>query len=204
MSNGRVVGDSPFDDNIVTMDWVLSFSRVKAAYDRLTLAQRFQTNDAKNRLKQLLERDKVESGRIKWASGLPSNERTDRWVVQESVRRSSAFSPDPLDAALHNFVLVSTIDASVCRTSQGRQVHIKKVGTSVRDQFEFGGDQHLGYWGLPNSFSYPNPSAGFRVNNELFRHWRQNTGLGQDFFALSKPKIVEVESSVNWIVFIKD
>ena len=201
MKDGKVVGNSPYDDSIVSMDWVLGFSQSTAPHDKLLKADIFKTATARTRFKKLLAQENItgQCKKIKWATSLPINEMSDHWVEQASVGQSSSIGqPNALDAALHRFVILATVDARVSRDDVNHTywIDIEKIGTSVRDQFEFEErDQYLGHWGLPNKMVYNpvwGPNGLYRVENQDFRFWRNRYNLGQDFFVLSKPKITDV------------
>jgi Family of unknown function (DUF6402) len=80
-------------------------------------------------------------------------------------------------------------------------VTIMFVGVYIRDQFDFNGDQSLGYWNAEtNIVSSGNPLRGDLVTNRDFCTWRAVTKKGGDFeifsdvhiLPLAVPEVIEV------------
>ena len=67
------------------------------------------------------------------------------------------------------------------------ELTITKIGIYVRDGFDYVGNQPLGYWSLKNKKVSTNILLGDSrsINNESYRDYRKDSGMGQDFYRYS-------------------
>lgn len=67
------------------------------------------------------------------------------------------------------------------------EVMITEIGVYIRDGFDYSGDQPLGYWSLKDKNLTINPLNGnYRyINNESYRDYRKDSGMGGDSYRYS-------------------
>ncbi|MDR7212193.1 DUF6402 family protein [Flavobacterium piscis] len=74
------------------------------------------------------------------------------------------------------------------KSSIETEVTITELGIYIRDGFDYVGDQPLGYWSLKDKKTSKNILSGgnFRyINNESYRDYRKDSGMGEDFYRYS-------------------
>jgi RHS repeat-associated protein len=178
----------PYNDTIVSMDWILSFGRASQRYNALLDESVYHSANAKARMTKRLTQDGLFGDNWFSASTAPTI-RHQYWIVQESVG-GAGVSPDALDAALHKFTLQSLVKG--CKF--GNSVRIDEIGVYAKDSFDFSTEtQNLGYWAKPNIVRFPinygrNNPEGYQVSNASFRQYREEKNRGGDFFIFSDIK----------------
>jgi hypothetical protein len=83
----------------------------------------------------------------------------------------------------------------------GHIVRVTKVAVFVHDNFNFEGEDYLGFWSCEKKeakmFSFDGDDV--EVGNALFRAFRNSTGRGGDFLVLSLPHPVENFPGVKYV-----
>jgi len=193
------------EDTIVTMKWALGFKRAKDVFDQL-MRDRIWTNDAgKSEIRNMLSRSNL---LLSPGAQFGIYQSTQPIIHANAVNfRSVSQGPsddlDDLAAGLANFNFHVQIGGDVAAAPDGVKttVTIMFVGVYIRDQFDFNGDQSLGYWNAEtNKVSSANPLVGDLVTNRDFCAWRAVTKKGGDFevfsdvhiLPLAVPEVIEV------------
>jgi Family of unknown function (DUF6402) len=210
--------------DIITMDWVLGFSRAREVYDKL-IAERIWLNDAARReIVKLLAR-KNALGNSKQRFLLPRmRQAMESEAIQFRVVGGNVdmlIGPmDDLRAALANFTFRVVVAGSVepemvdqkvasgtpPKIASGNYlVTIDEVGIYVKDSYDFndaaGEDQDLGNWNLvSNTVGRTGLNGGFNVHNSDFRKWRAANQKGGDFLVYSDLRVLR-QSANNTFVF---
>ncbi|MDA8457156.1 DUF6402 family protein [Acidovorax sp. GBBC 3334] len=210
--------------DIITMDWVLGFSRARQVYDTL-IAERIWLNDAarKEIVKLLARKNALGNGQQRFR--LPrmlqamENEAIQFRVIGGNM--DMLIGPmDDLRAALGNFtfrvVVGGFVEAEMTekkvasgpalKVPNGNySVTIEEVGIYIKDSYDFndptGKDQDLGNWNFEsNSVGRTGMNGGTSVHNSDFRKWRTANGKGGDFFIYSDLRILR-QSENNTFIF---
>jgi len=197
ITNGNDVPlNAPYDDQIITMAWVLTFPRAKAVYNNYENRKGFVTPNFKDLLRKKFPNKgntPIRFGDEAFATNNPLVRHQHQW---QSFNVGGGLM-DALDAALHLFTLEG-IFAGTYYPSE-KKVCIEKVGVYVKDPFNFPGDQYLGNWTYPDSVIYrPYVSSWYdgEVTNKTFRDYQEKYRQGQDFFVFSDVKIIKFNPSV--------
>lgn len=199
---------------LITMDWVLRFSRAKEVYDKL-VAERIWLNDAARReiVKVLARKNAL--GNAKQKFPLP---RVQLALESDAIQfrvvggnMDMLVGPmDDLRAALANFTFRVVVAGCVepimseQRVASGPPlkvpsgnylVTIDEVGIYVKDSYDFndatGEDQDLGNWNLDtNTVGRTGLNGGFSVHNSDFRRWRTANQRGGDFLIYSDLRVL--------------
>lgn len=210
--------------DIVTMDWVLGFSRAREVYERL-ITERIWLNEAarKEIVKLLAKKNAI--GNSKQRFLLP---RMIQAMEQEAIQFrvvggnvDMLVGPmDDLRAALANFtfrvVVAGTVEPEMVtqkvasgaapKVANGNYlVTIETVGVYIKDSYDFndaaGEDQDLGNWNIEkNSVGRTGLNGGFNVHNSDFRKWRTANGKGGDFLVYSNMRELR-QTANNTFVF---
>ena len=195
-----VYESSLYNDTIIKMDWVLSFSRARDVYNKYIDNSRFVTRNFKKLLREKFynKTSVTEFGQEAFHTSDPRQRHKYQW--QSFQVNHSSITPDALDAALHNFNLDAIFAGKYY--PHGKTVCIRKVGVYVFDRFGFSEakDQYLGNWKKPDIFEYILIGRDIRethsVYNSSFRQYQERTGRGGDFFVFSDLKEYEFSSNV--------
>ena len=210
--------------DIITMDWVLGFSRARQVYDKL-IAERIWLNEAarKEIVKLLARRNAPSNAKQRFL--LP---RMRQAMESESIQFRMVggnvdmlIGPmDDLRAALANFTFRVVVAGSVepemvyqkvasgapPKVASGNYlVTIDEVGIYVKDSHDFndatGEDQDLGNWNLEsNTVGRTGLNGGFNVHNSDFRKWRAANQKGGDFLIYSDLRVLR-QTANNTFVF---
>lgn len=183
------------DDTIVTMAWALGFPRAREVYDKIIAERVWTSAPSKRELRAVLARDGYLSGGGSsfgvFRSTLPVVHRNA--VNYRSVNQSVFTGFDDMAAALANFNFHIQVGGEVSHAPSGGgryRVRIDLVGIYIRDQYDFTGDQELGFWDASTNDARHTPWFGFtRITNETFRDWRTANGRGGDFEVFSDVKV---------------
>lgn len=177
------------DVSTITMEWVLGFKRARAVYDEMIDQRIWANTAARGQLRDYLRRigaNAVSAKRFgEFAAPVPSQ---DRNSVNFRVVGFNVLDNDDLAMALGRFTFKLVVAGQVRLAPKAEQmeVSIDEVGVYVRDQYDFDGEQDLGYWNpVGNRFSMWYPGAGDKVTNKTFRDWRTAHGRGGDFIIFS-------------------
>lgn len=107
---------------------------------------------------------------------------------------------DPIDdmlGALGRFTFQVAVSADVKVKSYGYCAIVDEVGVFIRDQYEFSGIQPLGYWNPNTNYVGKNPYKGSLIENGTFQIYRNNTGLGGDFYIYSDVKRTKLDKPIK-------
>lgn len=167
--------------DVVTMDWVLGFSRAKEIFDKL-VEERIWTNDASRERLAKMVKSKAAGASLGDLS-LPATQVDPSWINSRSC--TSGLNVDALTAALGAFVLQVAVAGTVtARAGAAATVSIDEVGVYVKDSFDFNGTQFLGFWGHRDT----------PVSNATFREWRTKFKQGGDFQVFSDIKRIKLKT----------
>ena len=184
------------DVSIVKMDWALTFARAKTAYDEIFTSQLYATDKCKDILRSKI-RATNPSGNIRFCD----LSRDVRSIYKDQVTCKivgSSYS-DPVDdmlGALGRFSFQVAVSADVKVKPYGYCAMVDEVGVFIRDQYEFSGVQPLGYWNPNTNYVGKNPYKGSLIENGTFQIFRNNTGLGGDFYIYSDVKRTKLEKPI--------
>lgn len=111
--------------------------------------------------------------------------------------RESKPLTDPIDdmfCTLGSFNIHISIHGFLeLNSSEQYTINIQKVGLHIMDQFEFSGDQLLGYWSTTEQdvtkFSLGYNLNYYQIGNVNYREYRERSGMGGDFALYSYPKL---------------
>ena len=192
-------------DTIVTMKWVLSFKRAREVFDKLVRERVWANDAAQKEIRSMLVRNRLFLSPGATFGVFQSTQPIihANAVNFRSVNQDLFDGLDDLAAALANFNFHVQIGGEVEAAPGAAKTTVKImfVGIYVRDQYDFNGDQHLGFWDpKTNRVSAANPFAGEAVTNKDFRLWRSANKMGGDFevfsdvqvLPLARPDVIEV------------
>ena len=181
------------DDGTVTMAWVLSFRRAQSVFDAM-LREKVWSNPAGRReVRAMLRRNGLLSNGACFDVFQSTQQMIHRNAVNfRSVDQGLFTGMDDMTAALANFNFHVQIGGSVEPADfDSFRVTVTKVGIYVRDQYDFTGDQELGFWSGNSNFVSVLPFPGStRLTNASYREWRQTSGRGGDFEVFSDVRVV--------------
>lgn len=220
----NVPASGPPSTDIVTMDWVLSFSRARQVYDTL-VAERIWMNDAARReiIKLLTRKNTLGNGSHRFLVPRMPQAMDDEAIQFRIVGGNMDMLIGPMDdlrASLGNFTFRLVLGGSVEAEMAEKEVKsgppikmptgnylvtIEEVGIYVKDSYDFndppGGDQDLGNWNFEtNSVGRTSLNGGFNVHNSDFRNWRSSNGRGCDYIVYSDMRILK-QSTNNTFTF---
>ena len=204
-------GKLPYNDTIISLQWALSFKRVKDQYDDAWNKKLYVTTNVKRDMEKDLTRlGAFKKKRTPFHYGdlsKTTNEINagDFYVQNITVKTSGTFtSTDDMVAALANFnfrfAVEGTVTFKATRKIKGIKkniftVTINKAGLYIKDSFDFIDkpgywiSQPLGCWNpVKNTMSKTNlnlSSDEYCVNNESFRDWSNTHRCGGDFIVFS-------------------
>lgn len=203
---------SQYNDQIIKMDWVLHYKRVRKAFDELY--SKWATKKGKGELKKKL----IKAG---WKSGMPTfrlayNIRTARELdsICQVNFRSFGSKSDTLDdlfgaLGIANFKLAVVGTVKHIAGSPAKNIFtVERVGIYIRDTYDFRTDEifeemvPLGIWSRDRLLSKRESAAYVAtaskyyndfvsVYNRDFQDWQDNKNEGGDFV---------VYSDVKWLV----
>ncbi|GKT00916.1 DUF6402 family protein [Acidovorax sp. SUPP3434] len=210
--------------DIITMDWVLGFSRARQVYDTL-IAERIWLNEAARReiVKLLKRKNALGSGKQRFLLPRMLQSMENEAIQFRVIGGNMDMLVGPMDdlrAALGNFtfrlVVAGTVEAEMTekkvaagpapKVPTGNYlVTIEEVGIYVKDSYDFndaaGEDQDLGNWNFEsNSVGRTGLNGGFNVRNSDFRKWRSANGKGGDFLIYSDMRVLK-QTTNNTFLF---
>ncbi len=212
----------PYDNSIITLAWVKSFTRGQAAYDRLIkkwfsdeLMDQLKNNFVKHSLlaKSTLEQWGGFHGKTSYKR-MP-DPKVDMNIFnacyeQHEELGTSIFDPfDDLVASLANLDFRMTFEGEIgpVAADESQIVTITKAGLFIRDSFDFVGSQTggLGDWKThPPEITTGTLGDGFNdVDNAMYRDWRNNhDNIGHDYLVYSDVEYLTTNKSFriykNW------
>jgi len=146
---------SALEDNLLKMEWALSFGRIKSAYELLT-TEKWNNPAATVRLAGLVRDEAMQRTK----QGKNANDEWRFGDFDKPPKSVSATSQvnfltvgalhDPLDdfyGAVGRGTLDVAVSGMVKRAKDGKQtITIDMLGVYLRDTYDFNGDQPLGAW----------------------------------------------------------
>ena len=192
------------NDTIVKMKWVLAHARAREVYDQLIRDRIWSNPAAQKQIRAMLKKRGLLRGHGACFGVFQSTQSIidENAVNYRAVNQDLFEGLDDMAAALGNFTFHVQIGGSVERALNDKfLVRIGAIGIYIRDNYDFTGRQHLGFWNSKtNRVSIMNPLTGDRVSNADFRDWRARNNKGGDFrvysdvtiISLSKTEIIEV------------
>ncbi len=209
--------------NIITMQWLLNFTRVKLFYQEIVTKKLWFTKAAQNQIISEVKKMAItypkripEVTRIGEKSSQITHDKNgnpipkfDKYYFTNIVFKSSYFSElDDLYAALANFAFrVCIVDAEIINTNIPNiyQLKINKIGIYIKDSFDYIDQgifsQSLGYWSIKNqdvSKLVLIDNSYHLIKNKHFQDYRKDTGFGMDFKVFSDLKIVNVNEKIKF------
>lgn len=167
------------DTDSITMAWLFGFGRVRDARDEIQKLKLLQTKNCVALIKK-------KYGSTIGAFGdftLPVSELHQHQMQYRLVKSGWSFSGiDDLFCALGDFHLYVTVKG----IADAKEIKITHIGIHMRDEYEFNGDQKLGYWNKDTNYGGFIRPRGTGVSNESFNKHRTETGRGGDFEVFSK------------------
>lgn len=209
--------------DIISMDWVLNFSRARQTYDTL-IAERIWLNDAARReiIKLLARKNALGKGIQRFhLPGMPQAMDADS-IQFRIVGGNMDMLVGPMDdlrASLGNFTFRLVVGGTTEEEMAEKEVKsgppikiptgnylvtIDEVGIYVRDSYDFndpaGGDQDLGNWNFEtNSVGRTGLNGGLPVRNSDFRNWRSANGKGGDYIVYSDMRTIKQNKNNTFI-----
>ena len=212
---------SAVDTHIITMAWLLRFSRVASAYHKLL-------QDWSNPPRLAKSAKQVEVQFRRWLAANPRASGTRfrfgnlaRPVVEVDKHYAINFevidSPwygdvDDFYAACGRVLFKIAISGIAERDKDKWRIAIDQVGIFLRDTYDFNGDQYLGGWGPDNFYKLasiaipidPREPQGwltrntdcYAVSNASFREYRGRFHHGGDFLIFSDVRQVALPRAV--------
>ncbi len=183
------------DTTTVKMDWALTFTRAKVAYDEIFTSKLYATDKCKDVIRTKI-RAINPSGNIRFCD----LSRDVRAIYKDQVTYKVVGSSyrDPIDdmlGALGRFTFQVAVSADVKIKPYGYCAMIDEVGVFIRDQYDFSGIQPLGYWNPNTNYVGKNPYKGSLIENGTFQIYRSRTGLGGDFYIYSDVKRTKLKKN---------
>ncbi|MBW4600914.1 MAG: hypothetical protein KME29_15285 [Calothrix sp. FI2-JRJ7] len=187
------------NSRFISIDWILqdtvdTNNRAQEAFDQLKDVNYLFNEGARDELAERLN-ERLKDAPVGTAIDIgvqgTSAEALDNQYIQRSDVSTGRFFPtiDPLTGALGNFSFYAIPIGTAEKVSNDSfRITATGVGIYALDIFEFGGDQPLGRWEPPNQVSAP--LIGSNVSNATYREYREQTGLGEDFIALSNVQVI--------------
>jgi len=189
--------------DVISMDWALSFRRVRQVYDHLMQERVWLEPEIKRRIGDVLERrNLLHAEAVSFGDLARPTEEIDADCVHAALVRG--WPPlDDLFAALGDFSLrvavAGTVEPVWWTRRSGRKtterklvahrVTLTEVGVYVRGSYDFDGARSLGAWDeATNAVSWGDPAAGELVTTAQFRDWRDRNRMGGDFLIYSDVK----------------
>lgn len=216
----RTLPASQIDDQVIKMDWVLSFPRTKAVFD--TLCTGWSSAAGLRTLKNRLESAGWKTGAVVFIGRGQSTAKELDMVAQ--VNRGTFGGHSDTFDDLYGAIFKATFKLAVVgRAYYSQQLkkdifEIEKIGVYVRDTYDFNSDWFadaaagLGIWSrdrllskaemLEYRVNQANPPAGWIANyvkyngfvpirNKDFRRWQDKHNTGGDFFVFSDVKWIQ-------------
>jgi|GEM_PF-885062 len=207
----------PYNDTIISLNWVKSFPRGKASYDAITnrTNKMWVTPKAKEVIiERLIENKLLHKNSTTSFNFIKSNaQQSNKYSTQfKAIATNKSAALDGFTAALANSELKLSVAGEVIpqttKDSNGKlvfaswKIKITKVAVYLRDSYDFIDDddawlsQPLGDWNPANDKVGKNPMRnGYAVNNADFREWRTQNGKGGDFLVFSNIETFTVSDS---------
>lgn len=209
----------PHNEDIVTIEWALKFSRVKKVYDEMWNNKIYANSAAKELIEKSIKKNGLFNKKRQTKFGdlsksvaeINSNEEG-FYIQQRGVSWPIPPELDAMVAALARFNFRMAVQGHVTYKETRSTywglgddedvytVKINKVGIYVRDSYDFTGEQPFGL-GLGNWNPDINKVAIFafsgshEVTNRTFRKWRDKAGCGGDYIVFSDIEVRNVDES---------
>jgi len=213
---------SPPVFGVISMNWILGFSRAKELYDEIFEDGIFSSpvwrkenalTALKGEIKRMVEDgfttipqnagDITSYGGITDTTTIPGTNRP-RFDQYFHTFRSSSFTLNNIFGSIDDFL--ATIGALQFRIlGKGQlkrvdqeiiEVKIQEIGVYVRDGFEFSGNQFLGYWNPKTNYVGKNVFGKY-IGNKNYREYRERHGKGMDFYNFSDIIWTDVDYTFN-------
>lgn len=202
-----------YNDKIVTMDWALTFERVRDEYDNIF--RNINTVAAIKKLKDHVINHKLfDDGSRLGNVGMNARELNVHCQIQTQMFGSRTDTIDDLYGAIGLGMLQLAVVGEVQRGINKDSFRVDNIGVYLKDAYEFNGFQFLGCWTNEKTFgkaeilgraaaqAYRLKSTGaalaakfiktdqpvFHVHNHDFRNYREKHGKGGDFIIYSDVK----------------
>lgn len=193
------------DTTTLDMEWLLGFRRGQDAYEDLIDPDYLTTENATNVLIKKSKERLIEVVGIPVGGQVALTNASGVIAIKEAhfqtIVSSTGYDYDyyysyaltDLDAALGEFALHATAIGRIERVGESQYVTtVEQVAVTMQDQYDFVGDQLLGFWDF-DKHEVERLGRGCLVTNASFREWRERTGQGRDFYVYAGPKVVDVE-----------
>ncbi len=177
----RPADGQPDETESVTMDWVLGFARAKKAYDEILSLKPLKTPNCQKVIKQKYGSHIGQFGDF----SLPISQLHQHHIQYRLVTSKPLIDVTEVDdllAALGDFHFYVTLKG----VADSKEIRITHVGVHVHDEYEFNGEQRLGYWNHETNCGGFNKLKGNTVTNQSFNKYRESTRQGGDFIIYSK------------------
>lgn len=180
------------NSDTIKMNWVLGYPRAKAVYDdvlkvyandpaRKVLEKNLRAMFARTTAKTISFGDFTKTGNA-------------LHLQQTNFRPVDDTKLDDLGGALGKFSFYSIPKGTATENHNGSiSVTIREVGVYVRDDYNFEGEQPLGYWKQPDGVRSVWWAGYTRVDNSDYREYRVDHGRGGDFIVFSDVRVTRLQ-----------
>jgi Family of unknown function (DUF6402) len=215
-ANDDSLKGTPDTTSIKMDDWVLKFARAKKVYDQMLADRIYANGPGQREIRKMLDRkgllnNKVQRKQDTFGDFTQPVSNIDADYINERPVSNTWWekATDPMDdmyGALGAFNLRVAVSGVVAHeaTKAGtvHRVSIAKVGVYVRDSYDFGGDQPLGWWDptFNRIERYHIDPLAYFVSNRDFRDWRKSHNKGGDFLVFSNLKVTTLGVPVSFEV----
>jgi hypothetical protein len=204
----------PLAIETISIDWVLGFERGARLFDDIKHPSVFLSEKARKLLQRRIETvySQTTGTDVDYGSfpdGLPRERLYINHVALDAYDGYSA-GIDDLAAALGRFAMFVVPLASARLEDKDVVVTIPEIGIYVRDSFDFEGDQALGRWKPPDKVEMTKlgedpsrdmhgdmrrlcPDEWVYMSNWIYRLYREDSAMGEDFLVYSDIKSVYFE-----------
>ena len=201
VANGKISAKKygAYSTNIVSMEWVQSFPRARAAITQLKSI--LNTQNAKSEIKNIIIKNFKNSNISEKTILHIDNSLLDVIDLHESwqfqrYRQGSIFeTPDALTAALGRFNIMAAIRKADLKNGV---VKVLEIGVYIRDVFDFSGGQRLGCWTDTDVYRLGVTPFCTSLTNNSFNDYRVKTGKGMDFLVFTDIITFDVDISVDF------
>jgi len=212
----------PVVSDLIKMDWVLSFDRAKAVYDRIIKDKVYATPGARAEIAKtaLAAHKKQKAERTGFGdltrTGRDAYDQHVTFAGMEELHEDGTTDMDDLLASLGRFSFYAVPEGEVALAGKNYDITVKRIGVMVGDYFDFDGYQPLGWWKRPDQVRMPSKWEGIKgvgyghltqddkgftwVENASYRKFRADTGRGADFIIFSDVKPVAVDPPLRFSV----
>ena len=207
------IPEAHYDDKIVTMDWALSFKRVKNEYENI-LKNKLTPAAIALLQKRIINAQLFDDGSRLGNIGMSARELNAHCQIQTQPLGSRADTIDDMYGSIGLGMLQLAVVGEVQRGISDDAFRVDHFGVYLKDVYEFNGFQFLGCWTKEKTFGkaeilnraaakayrLANPVADvavkllktdqpvFHVHNHDFRNYLEKHGKGGDFIIYSDVK----------------